>query len=506
MGGVALLWKLSGRWMVPMEGMGGLGIHLIAGLILAVVLLQHPLPPQHKVPRTTERVVLSIAVMAAVLGLAVTLNRVSPWTASITLVLAAALGAYRFRSVPETFLLAADDTPGEVQEREEIRREWEALGTAGRSGGLAYRWFLDATIWRSLLVGIKLKQAPWFSYPFLLFFGAFMSGLDGRWIEDSLRFNYVWMAAYMLMAFTMHPPKQIYLIDGLPISRRRILDVMTLPLMVVLLVGYGVGSVTLGYLDRAHPKQMDVVHLIKSREDGNYYIRVPFRALRVAWDGHVPENVAPWGEAHKAWTGKPLVFLPVKLYSPYSTPPGSSIDFVAWQLSRAVEAVYGAQIAPDEIKGRYLRERTDGGAELIPDKLHLEADYPYLRPIRKPGPVLPVVMGLSFAIWMLALAVYFQAFRAGISNARRMMTAFGVLALMMLGWLAVVFGPIVRRISGGYFNGGLTAALRQAGESPVATAAVWITMIAVSLASYRLALWRFRNAEAIRESKDTPKF
>jgi hypothetical protein len=85
-----------------------------------------------------------------------------------------------------------------------------------------------------------------------------------------------------------------------------------------------------------------------------------------------------------------------------------------------------------------------------------------------------------------------------------MATAFGLLALMMLGWLAVIFGPVVRLISGGYFNGGLTVALRMAGESNVATAAVWVSMVALSAVSYRVALLRFGKAEAIRERKASP--
>jgi len=105
------------------------------------------------------------------------------------------------------------------------------------------------------------------------------------------------------------------------------------------------------------------------------------------------------------------------------------------------------------------------------------------------------------ALWMLSLAVYFQAFRAGISNRKRLATAFVLLALMMLGWLGVLFGPIVRAIDGGAFNVVLTIALREAGESTAATAAVWIVMSAVAVASYFVALSRFVKIEAVQERK-----
>ena len=500
-GGVWLLWKLSGRLMVPMEQVGGMGIHLIAGLILAVVLLQNPMPSQHRLERTPERIVLSLLIMGAVMAMAVTLNTVSPWTVLITLGLAGTVGALRYRSVPEAFSLAADEKPPEVFARDLVRRQWETVGTGRPAGSIAFGRLLDVTIWRSFLVGIKLKQSPWLTYPFVLFFGAFLAALDARWIEDSLRFNYIWLTAYMLFAFTMHPPKQVYMIDGLPVSRRRILNVMTFHLVLILMAGYGAGVVGLGYLDRTHPRPLEVIHLIQDREDGNYYLRVPYSAVRIAWDGRVPDAVAPWGESHGAWS-RPLLFAgPPRMYSPYSTPPGSSIDFVAWQMSRAVEAVYGETIPPQELRQRYLKERTDGGAALKPEKLHLSADYPHRRRIRDAGPAFPVVMGLSLALWMLSLAVYFQAFRAGISNRKRLATAFVLLALMMLGWLGVLFGPIVRAIDGGAFNVVLTIALREAGESTAATAAVWIVMSAVAVASYFVALSRFVKIEAVQERK-----
>jgi Na+/alanine symporter len=82
-----------------------------------------------------------------------------------------------------------------------------------------------------------------------------------------------------------------------------------------------------------------------------------------------------------------------------------------------------------------------------------------------------------------------------------MATAVGLLALMMLGWMAVIFGPIVRLIGGGAFNMVWSTAIQQAGESAVATAAVWIAMIALSVASYYVALWRFQKIEAIQERK-----
>jgi hypothetical protein len=110
-------------------------------------------------------------------------------------------------------------------------------------------------------------------------------------------------------------------------------------------------------------------------------------------------------------------------------------------------------------------------------------------------------MGLTFTLWFLSLAVYFQTFRAGVSNRRRMTVAIALMALMMLGWLVVLFGPLLRVLNSPEINAFLTVNMRRAGESAGATTGIWIVSIAVSLAAYRLALWRFEKAEAIQERK-----
>jgi hypothetical protein len=503
-GGLWILWKLSGSWMVSTRGMGGMALNLVAGLILAVVLLQNPVPADCRVPRTRVRTVAALAVMAAVLALVIGLSRLPAWAAVIPLSIAAALGWYRYLSVPRVFDLAGESVGAEDFGQGAVKQQWEAAGAVKIVGGLAFGRFLNRTIQNCFLEGVKAKQSPWLTFPFVFGFGLLISGFDGRWIEDSMRFNYIWMTAYTLFAFTMYPPKQIYLLDGLPVSRRRLLNVMIIPHFIVLLAGYAGGGIALGYLDRNHPKPLEVIHMVQDSESGHYYLYVPYRILHVTLDEHIPETVSPWGEAHEGWSYPLLPGGLLKMYSPYSTPLGSSIDFAAWQMSRAVEAVYGATIQPDELASRYLREKTDGGAELIEKRLTISTDYPDLRPLRKAGPVFPVVAGLTFALWMLGLAVYFQAFRAGVSNSARTVLAFGVMGFFMAGWLAVLFGPIVKVLHSGRHNGGLTALLARAEGSPVATAAVWIGMAILCVAAYRVALWRLGKSEAVREKKAMP--
>jgi hypothetical protein len=298
-----------------------------------------------------------------------------------------------------------------------------------------------------------------------------------------------------------HHPKQLDLVDGLPVSRRRVLGVMVFPYFFVTVLGYGVGRVTMEYLERERPKTLEAIRFAGDRENANYYLYVPYNAMRISWDGRVPDTVAPWGETHEAWSTPLFPGSRWKLYTPYHTPPGSSTDYVAWQMSRAVEAVYGESISPEELRERYLETRDHGGAALKTDRLTIDADYPNLKRIRTAGPAFPVVMALTFSLWMLALAIYFRAFRAGIPNRRRMTVVFVLFAVTMLGWLAAALGPILRILNTPAVNAFLTIVLRRAGESAAATAGIWVASVAVSLAAYRLALSRLERAEAIQERK-----
>jgi hypothetical protein len=497
-------WKLSGRWLVTVPGMGGLALHVSAGLILAVVLLQNPVPAAHRLPRTRVRAVLAVVVMITVLALVLVLNGVSPWTALVTLGFAAAAGLYRYRSVPEVFELATvESVVSEPLAEKAISEQWAAAGAGKRLDGVAFDRRLNRTIWRCFQVGVKLKRSPWLTTVFILLFGVFLSGLDGRWIsEGSLRFLYIPLAAYMLMAFTMHPFNTTYLVDALPVSRRRILSVLVIPYILVLVMGYGAGLVTMRILEAEGRPQPEAMRYFQYRGDDHFYLWVPAGALEFAWDGEPPTMVSPWGEEHEAWCRPLFRGSRIKVYSPYQTPEGCSIEFVAWQISRAVEKIYGESIQPELIAEKFLRERADGGAALIGQSLTIQSDFPHLRRVNPGGPVFPVLLGSVWTLWMLAIAVYLRAFRAGVSRAKRKATLVGILAALMMMWIVESFiAPMLKLVNIDGCLGLIITVFDRAGQSVGATAAVWLISLSVSAAAYLLALRQFRRAEAPPQQK-----
>jgi hypothetical protein len=497
-------WKLSGKWLVTAPGLGGLAFQVCAGLILAVVLLQNPVPATHRLLRTRVRVMLAILVMVSVLALVLVLNGVSPWTALVTLFLAGTSGLYRYRSVPEVFeLTEVESAVSEPVEGKAITEQWAATGVGKRHDPAAFDRHLNWTIWRCFLVGIKLKHSPWLTALFTLFFGVFLSGLDGRWLSDgSLQFMYIPMVAYVLMSFTAHPFSTTYLVDPLPVSRRRILNVLVFPYFLVLAIGYGAGLVTVRMLEAEGRPQPEVLNYIHYRSDGNYYLWVPAEALEFARDGEAPRVVSPWGEEHEVRSWPLFRGSRTKVYNQYHTASGCSIEFAAWQISRAVEKIYGETIPPELIAKMYLRERTDGSAALVGENLTIQADFPHLRRAKPGGPVFPALMGCAWTLWMLAIAGYLRAFRPGVSKAKRRAVVIGILSTLMLIWIAEsLILPIARLVSMEGYIGLLSTAFNRAGQSVGATAAVWLISLMVSAAAYLLAVRQFQRAEAPHERK-----
>ena len=495
-GGNWLLWRLSGRWMVPVEEMRGLAVHLCAGLLLAVALLQSPLPPVHRLPRSAVRVVL---VMAATLALVVVLNAIGAWTALLTLSLAAAVGLHRYRRVPRAFTLStAGETVAGPVSRDEITAGWKAHAAASTPRGAVFARLLHRTIFRCFYVGAKRKFSPWLTFPFIALFGALLSVLDTLWFEDSQRFLYVPMTVYVLISFSAHPLGALYLLDGLPVSRRRVWNILVIPYLAVLLAGYGLGAAVVALRADTAAKG-EVIHFLQNKRDGNTYLYIPASAMKIAWDGEIPKTTSPWGETHEAWS-KPLHrWCRVRLYSPYHTPSGSSLEFVAWQMSRATEAVYGEALDPDEIASRYLEKRTDGSVGLRGERLTIQKDNPHLRRIHHGGPVFPFLFGSVFVLWMAASIVYMQTLRGGVAKRTQILVMWALMGAMLVWWFVPFVLAVTHVADPEIVTGFLVIVFGRIGASAWATLLVWGAAIALSVAAYALALGRFARVEVIRE-------
>jgi hypothetical protein len=216
---------------------------------------------------------------------------------------------------------------------------------------------------------------------------------------------------------------------------------------------------------REHP----VVH--------DWDVRVPFAFWEIGWKGDpaaVEEPyIPPWEEPY--YPGSVTLFkaLSPVLYSPYHVPEGSSPEFVAEQLSRAVEAVYGTRISSAEIQQHYLTTLTDGSVSVRPGGVTLLDDYPDLRLTTWIGsaPVVVLLIGLP---WLLYVAL---TVRGGFADAAAERRPWGYFLLVVLAAVCLL-GSLWS------YSAGLTAEWKVA-----ALGEILMRKLAAALPGSRLVQW-----------------
>jgi hypothetical protein len=336
-----------------------------------------------------------------------------------------------------------------------------------------------------------MPVAPILGFPLLVLFGLVLSGLKQSWVGgESLRFAFVLMTSYMLLAFGVLPPRKLYLLDSLPLSRRVIFAVMVIPMVLALALGYGVGLMV---ADVKEAKR-ELIHFVEL--DCCYGVRVPIEVCEIAWYGDPPPVAAPWGETHEGWTAPLWRGSRAVVYSPFSAPQGSSPDFIALQISRATEAVYGKQVPVEEIRERYMEVGDDGVARPKGDGLTLARDHPGLDPQPR-GPVLPVMMLVVCVVWLVAVAFYMRTLRAGISEKARKGVYWGLmlglLALHMVQFVLATSNFIHLWISAGLWE----IAIRNLGtRTPGGALTIWVVNTLIVGGVYLVAQRQFERVES----------
>jgi hypothetical protein len=261
--------------------------------------------------------------------------------------------------------------------------------------------------------------------PLAFAFGALLSGFgEAYWFDDELRFSFVPITAYILLSFLGSPLGKFAILDYLPIPRRTVFAVLMLPQILVIALGYGAGRIATARAPKPAPA------ILCHDDQGACHVNLPLSFYEVAWNGAPGVIEAPWGEtvAPKTvpiWRNSRAV-----LYKPYTTTAESSPEFIAWQISRAVHAVYGERIDPGEIQQRYLTV-TAGGTTIAGDGVQsLVANHPDWRQCSD-GPVFPVLMLLVGLIFLPALWVYLGQFRADVSDGSRKLVFWGLMILLL---------------------------------------------------------------------------
>jgi hypothetical protein len=365
---VALGNLAGGRAPLLDPGLFSIGIHEGTVLLLSLVVLQTPRPSLQTIPARKGYVAFVMLTGLGSIALLFLLCALPRGWALVPLGLALALGLRTYRSLPKSFVLVARDLEPAVKSADRVTERGAIAARAGSIGRARWSWLVASTIWRN-----PFGNWAWLYLPVFVFYAVMLVlliELEG-WHEQALPMIFwtcLLFCCWILVAHT-----KLFIVDPLPLSRRRIFAVLMVPpLLVVILVYVGVAA-GLRVAGLTGPQ-------VEFRKAGDHNcVVVPNNYWEVAWDGKLPVFESPQGESVSPCCGLRLFpGLSALVYKPYHTPSDASPELVAWQLSRAVEAVYGVSFPAQELRERYLVLADDGSVAPREGGLTLLADYPGL--------------------------------------------------------------------------------------------------------------------------------
>lgn len=483
-----------------------LGLRTVTALLLSVALAQSVSPSLERIPGGPRAVWSIIGGITVFYGFSLALSLLPLAVSAVPIALAGWLVCRTRERLPGTMVVAPLESdwfgrgrradsgpPGAAASRgasESVRltpAEWTA-SVPVRSAARRL-WVLFVTIFRSTS---KMPVAPVVGVPILLAVGFTMSGALGSAIrgDDTIRFSLLFITSYTLLAFSGLPPRKLYMLDAMPVSRRFIFAVIFVPYMAMVGLGYGTGRIM---ADRAEGGR-ELITFIE--RDGHLYVSAPLRDGAIALDGSPPDAVAPWGESHEVWSAPIWAGKTPVVHSLYSTPPGSSAEFVAWQISRAVREIHGAHIAADEVLEHYLTTDYLGRVAPTGGQLTLAADHPDWG-VRSHGPVFPAMMLLVCGLWFIAMSPYLATLRPGYSERRRKSTFWwGMVTLMALHVMQFT-ALFAENLDHWILSGTSMVVIRAAAERlPGGSVTVWVLCALALYGFYRVAESRFIRVES----------
>jgi hypothetical protein len=454
---------------------------LAAVSILAVILVSMRQPSLHKLPLKAANTLYLSLVWIGGWGILYALAGQPPGYALLPLGTALILGLWSYRSLPGPFVLVSRDAEKAPETGKVTATDPKGAFLVERAGALQLHLAIGQTLYRHwlpwLLVAVLLALGPAGARP------EPNGGLHALWL-----FMLYWLLLSALFGFAV---ARLPRLDSLPISRKLVFAYLVLPGLLVASLGYaGAEMIQMGRTGRS-----PLVDYRQHPVIGDWDVQVPLALWEIGWDGKPPPveepYVPPWEEPHYPWSVSLFEGMPVILYSPYHAPEGSPPEVIATQLSRAVEAVYGAQIPPEELQRRYLGTEASGGGGVRSGGITLTRDYPDLKPATPPTPVL--LIGLP---WLLYLAL---TVRGGYVHPDAGRWPWGPFLLAGFGLLWIL-GSVWS------YNAGLTAewklmafaailVRKLAALMPSSTLVQWVIVLAVLAGAYLLAQARFQRVE-----------
>jgi hypothetical protein len=340
-----------------------------------------------------------------------------------------------------------------------------------------------------------------FLFPLYVGWGLLISGLPAAWrYADLPQFSYVILTGYLLLSFLPAQMRRLPVIDAWPVSRRRLFAFLMLPPLLALAAGLGSGRIGALLLEKSRPQ------ILYQQKESAFFppypwktplIRVPAQYCGIAWDGRPPELTSPWGESRPAWSHPLYRGSRIVVYAPFSTSEVGSPRFVALQISRAIQAIYGKSVPWEEVLSRYLETEGDGGVRLKGGELALLADYPDLEP-QGDIPLFPLLLLMSATVWLIMAGVFLRSCRAHVTDAGRVRT-FAVLAAFAIATtmaqLGVMVAGLLRPDAGAAFLRILL--LRYAAAAPGGEWILWIVCFLWLSVLYGLVQNRFDRIEVL---------
>ncbi len=464
-------------------GAPGLAALLGSGLLLAAVLVESFRPSLSRVPVTVGYVAWMAAVQLGILAILLWLSESNAAWSAVVVLLAAVAGWRLHRKIPAAYA-TAPAKPSRARTAESGASTMPRTDVHEPSGSRV----LAVTLVRVLSLGGKELAA----YPFAVLLGALLGGALAPLLGEpdaQLRLWNLPLAVYLLFAYVGPRLESLHLLDPLPVRRRPVLAIVLVPSFLAFCLGYGLGVLLLA---RASWNRQPV-NYVETRD--RFQVEVPWSAYRVAWDGKPPRIGSPWGEAYTPEPSAAAVFgSRAALYNPFSVGAESSREFVALQISRAVEAAYGAAIPPAEIAARYLETGSRGRVAAKEGGLALPRDYPALVP-RGTGPSFALVLPLVAVPWLLLVAALLRGYRAAVPEWVRQAVYWGTLAGFLALQLSLAAAMMTRFVRPWVAEAVLDIAARRLGETPGAAVAAWVVCAVVLLAAYRVAESQFLKME-----------
>lgn len=483
MGIVAVGNGLSGIRPLVQPGLLSFGLHIAGAFVLALALLQSSKPSLFRIRYTRGYALLTIFSIAGVLGLVVLLGTVRLVFVLIPFGAALLLFVRIYCRLPASFsLVPLEPDCGDLPDP--IRTIDGALDRTPPAEKGSF-WLVHSTIWRSAIGNWTWVFPVAFGYHGLVLSMSFTVD-EGR----GTAFVYLFFTWSILSCWLLLTIRRLYVLDALPISRHRIFAVFVVTALVCLAAGYGVG-VGIGAAAGDFPPQIKLEAV-----DCCSRIQIPHEYRQIAWDGTIPPSIAPWGEEALP-VGIPLFKGGgASSYSPFDIAPDSSVDFVAWQLGRAVEAVYGETIAAGVIRDRYLAVGPEGRVQPRNQGFGLLEDHGELESGAGTG-VIPVVFLVVALPWMIFGALIYRSQRGRSCGTLWLAGAIGGFVLVLLVGMVGLAADSVGLLDLVAFSDLFAVLVRTLYEVlPGGGITVWAGAIVLFAGGYLLARKEFQSLEA----------